>query len=106
MDAGIITLKEVLATMLKGELFSIRYYTYSAKRKTGGKKKVYSGCRLTWQPQSERSEPRVAAPAVPGAKRANHFKNRTRNIVLPTGETRTINIWFITGFNGKDVTPY
>ncbi|MCQ4039738.1 hypothetical protein [Riemerella anatipestifer] len=36
-------------------------------------------------------------------KKPNHFANRTRNIKLPDGQIKKINILFIQEYNGKKV---
>ena len=99
---GVITLKEALREMHSGSLFSITYYTYSATRKAGGEKKEYDGCRL-----SRKNTDATEAPVFStGPKRPNHYGNRTRNIVLPDGRIKKLNVWFITRFNGADLTLY
>lgn len=79
--------------------FSISFRTYNQQNKMGG--------RLL----SEENAVLMQAPKDPGAirlsqkidfKNPNHWKNHTRNIKTNSG-IKTINIFFITKYNGLDV---
>lgn len=103
---GVITLKDALQAMNSGELFSMRWVTFDRKRKTGGEIKEESGCKLSGQDYREQREHNPKGVQAPSSKLPAHYRNRTRNIVLPNGDVRKVNIWFIIGFNGKKVALY
>jgi hypothetical protein len=93
----------------KGEapLFSIKFRTYNKFSKTGGALKHYPAAKLVMKEESKnhnsieslRSKPK---PVV-NRKNPNHFENKTRNLSLPTGEKRKINIRYIIEFNNQKV---
>jgi hypothetical protein len=98
----IVTLKEVLTEMRSGNIFSIRWVTANKKKKTGGTIKQYDGCRRSRATPTASERPMFNG----GSKKPNHYGNATRNIVIPTGEIRKLNVWLIIGFNGKKVVLY
>lgn len=91
-----ITLKEVLYQMKKLDNnknpvpFSIAVRSFNKQNNTGGKLIVYHNVTLMQTAKSKKSV-------------ANHWENRTRNIKLPNGEIKKINILFIISYNGKKV---
>jgi len=101
---GVIKLSEALKEMQSGNLFSIRYVTADKSRNSGGDIKEYDGCRLSRRAASDTEAP-VFTTGNP-TKRPNHYRNRTRNIVLANSDVRKVNVWLIIGFNGKPVILY
>jgi hypothetical protein len=84
--------------------FSITFCTYSATTKTGGERitidnaiKVIgkrNGNIIQSKPASEKAAP----------KNPNHFRNQTRNIMVPgSNQIRKVRIRLIECFNGKKV---
>ena len=84
--------------------FDVSFRTLNRNSKTGGRLITYKQVKKT---QSKLSLPsksyllhQVTTPS--GIKRKpNHFKNRTRNVVLQNGEKRKIHIRLITSINSK-----
>lgn len=108
-----IYLNEVLTTMKtlnkKGEAtpFSIKVRTFNKFSKTGGKLNHYPEARLVMKEENQylnTIESLRTKPKAPVAKKnPNHYENKTRNIRLPNGQKRKINIRFIIEFNNKKV---
>jgi len=73
--------------------FLLVYRTYNKTTKKGGKLKTEISAK--YLPNAKEETVTVKNP--------NHYKNRTRNIELPSGEIRTINIDFIISINNKKV---
>lgn len=110
---NVIFLKEVLEIMdLKmpnGDAvkFDIEVFTFNRNNKEGGKLKIYNDAKKciakvknsTYKP----SQLDKLMQVDKAKKNPNHFENRTRNIELPNGDIRTINILFIKKFNGQKV---
>ena len=96
-----IPLKEVLHQMRALDAhrqpvpFSLSVRTFNRQNKRGGKLDVYHKATLMQQPKNKAAADSLTDP--------NHWENRTRNIKLPTGEIKKINILFIIAFNGKEV---
>lgn len=95
-------LKEVLMKMkaldsYKNPIpFSLKVRQYNRQSRSGGKIKYYENVTyLTPSPLSKREGKDTRNP--------NHWKNRTRNIKLQSGEIQKIHILFIIEFNGKKV---
>lgn len=107
MNNGFIKLSDCLKLMAqkdnKGMFvpFDLEYRTFNEQTKKGGKLKKYFGAKYLPEAKTstdedlEKSEKQVKAP--------NHFKNRTRNIELSTGEIATIRIDFIVSINNVNV---
>lgn len=74
--------------------FSLKYRTFNSCTKQGGKLINYEGVRYL---------PSAKAMDIKKAKTKNphHFKNRTRNIELPTGEIKTIGIDYMISINNQ-----
>ncbi|MBT0551972.1 hypothetical protein [Riemerella anatipestifer] len=103
---NIIFLTDVLSDMkrldsLKNPIpFSIKIRTFNLQNKTGGNIKFYSSAVLL-NPPRQKGAKRLAMNI--DFKNPNHFANRTRNIKLPDGQIKKINILFIQEYNGKKV---
>jgi len=71
--------------------FDLNYRTFNGTTKKGGKLKKYRGVKYL--------------PPANGVskKDPHHFRNRTRNIELPNGDIKKINIDFIISVNNKTV---
>jgi hypothetical protein len=85
--------------------FDITYRTFNSQTKQGGKLKVYKG--VTYLPESN---PNIKSKSVDAIfseekyeRNPSHFKNRTRNIQLSTGEIKKIRIDFIISINDLKV---
>lgn len=91
-----IFLKDVLLDMKKLDsqknpvVFSLAVRSFNKQNNTGGKLIVYHNVTLMQTAKIKKSV-------------ANHWENRTRNIKLPNGEIKKINILFIVSYNGKEV---
>lgn len=91
-----IFLKDVLLDMKKLDnqknpiAFSLAVRSFNKQNNTGGKLIVYHNVTLMQTAKIKKSV-------------ANHWENRTRNIKLPNGEIKKINILFIVSYNGKEV---
>lgn len=113
MSQETIYLKEVLTTIktlnAKGEAtpFSIKVRTFNKFSKTGGKLNYYPEARLVMKEENQylnTIESLRTKPKAPVAKKnPKHYENKTRNIRLPSGQKRKINIRFIIEFNNKKV---
>lgn len=101
-----IYLSEVLSEMRKLNEqkqpvpFSISVWSFNIQNKRGGKLIHYEKAVLM-QPPKQKGVKRLADPTP--FKNPNHWKNRTRNIKIATGEIKKINILYIAKFNGKTV---
>jgi len=102
-----IPLKRVLSLMEhtdhKGKPvpFDLVTYTADRHRRTGGERLELKGATLTWH---NKKLPRQARELRkhPG-KSPSHWKNATRNILLPNGQIRKVHIRLIVRFDGKVV---
>jgi hypothetical protein len=101
-----ITLKEVLASMDRGEEFSLVFITADQKKNTGGElvevKKAY---KHNWLSPAERKKQQGLQPESQIIKRdPRHYDNSTRNIRLAAnGDIRKVHIRLIRKFNGSIV---
>lgn len=91
----------------KATKFSIAVRTFNKFSKTGGKLNTYPVAKLVMKeenPHTHTIDSLRRAPKKPVERRnPNHFENKTRNIKLPNGTIKKINIRFIISFNGKKV---
>lgn len=107
-----IFLRQVLQEMKKtnslGEAvpFDIEFRTYNKNNKMGGVTKKYIGAKLLIS-QKLKGKPFIDSDhfyrPVRVRKNPNHFQNRTRNIEIPSGHIKKLNILYITKFNGLQV---
>lgn len=112
MENGTITLAEALEIMRRrdttGRLihFNITFRTFSATTRRGGKLKQIDGAIYMYPANPDADKPiniyNLLDP-VTSAKNPNHFENRTRNIQLPDGKIRKVNIDFIISINDHKV---
>jgi len=112
MENTIISLKEGLALMSKkddlGRLvpFDMTYRTFNSTSKQGGKLKSYLKAKLLIEANPNavfKDNLQNILNSKIERKEANHFKNRTRNIELSTGEVAKIRIDFIITINNKKI---
>ena len=113
MSQETIYLKEVLNLMKtldangKAIPFSIKFRTYNKFSKTGGKLKYYPEAKQVVKEENKNINSIHSLRTVPkkkvDRKNPQHFDNKTRNIKLPTGKIRKINIRYIIEFNNKKV---
>jgi len=113
MSAQNIYLKEVLNQMKtlnangKATPFSIKFRTYNKFSKTGGALKYYPVAKLVMKEENPNINSINALRTKPKApvarKNPNHFDNKTRNLSLPSGDKRKINIRYIIEFNNQKV---
>jgi hypothetical protein len=100
-------LEEIKKTDEKGDAlpFDIEFRTYN-NNKMGGVLKRYERAKLLIG-KKLKGKPFVDAEYFYRKQRVrknpNHFDNRTRNIELPGGQIKKINILFITKFNNHEV---
>ena len=80
--------------------FSIKVRTFNLQNKSGGNIRYYPEAVLMQAPKTKGIK--RLADATP-FKNPNHGENRTRNIKLPDGSIKKINILFIIEFHGKKV---
>ncbi|AWW32441.1 hypothetical protein DN752_21100 [Echinicola strongylocentroti] len=101
----IIHLNEALEEMKKPEPFSITFITCDKSRKTGGDILTLDRVLLSRNEDAghrhnfESPEPNVTQ----WTKRPSHYRNATRNVVLPNGHRRKFHIRLLLYFNGKKV---
>lgn len=81
-----ITLDQAVKIFDSGEVFSVRFVKFDAKRQTGGDVREYKSVRASRPKLSNRSN------SFPSAKKnQNHFDNFTRNVFLVLdGYTTTV----------------
>lgn len=90
--------------MNTGEKFSIKYVTYDANRRSGGKIREWPIVRL-----STKEERQAASSGTAKKKRnPNHYKHATRSFVVYNGEQSTgglkkFHIYLLLEVNGKKV---
>jgi len=112
MENGTITLSEALEIMRRRDSygglihFNIAFRTFSATTKKGGKLKKIDGAIYMYPANPDADKPiniyNLLEPVLT-AKNPNHFENRTRNIQLPNGDIRKVNIDFIISINDHKV---
>jgi len=101
-------LEEIKKTDEKGDAlpFDIEFRTYNRNNKMGGVLKRYERAKLLIG-KKLKGKPFIDAEYFYRQQRVrknpNHFNNRTRNIELPGGQIKKINILFITKFNNLEV---
>jgi len=101
-------LEEIKKTDAKGDAipFDIEFRTYNRNNKMGGVLKRYEKAKLLIG-KKLKGKPFIDTEyfyrEVRVRKNPNHFDNRTRNIELPGGQIKKINILFITKFNNHEV---
>lgn len=101
-------LEEIKKTDAEGDSipFDIEFRTYNRNNKMGGVLKRYEKAKLLIG-KKLKGKPFIDAEyfyrEVRVRKNPNHFDNRTRNIELPGGQIKKINILFITKFNNHEV---
>jgi len=84
--------------------FNIKVREYNRQNKTGGKLKEYRNVNLVMADKTKKISALKKLQHVSAERKfPNHWKNRTRNIELPNGDIRKINILLITEFNGQKV---
>ena len=91
-----ITLAEVNKLMYTGEPFDITYITCDFTRNTGGKTKEYQAARLHLSNDTDSKKKSVQAKKI----KKSTIKV---NIILQSGDIRSIYKILITQFNGKQV---
>ena len=112
--SDIITVSEMLAEMSNGSNFSIEYYTFDRKRKTGGELKSFDEAELLI-PKKNATDGRAPTEfekiklAQKKGKKPNHKLYYTRNIrILQDGEKTTvikkIHPLLVVKFNNRIVT--
>lgn len=82
--------------------FDIEIREFSRQNKTGGKYKVYNDACLLSVNKKGKTEKKFFFKEKK-KRNQHHWENRTRNIELPNGDIKRINILFIIKFNGKKV---
>jgi hypothetical protein len=101
-------LEEIKKTDAKGDAlpFDIEFRTYNRNNGMGGVLKKYEKAKLLIG-KKLKGKPFIDAEHFYRKERIrknpNHFDNRTRNIELPGGQIKKINILFITKFNNHEV---
>lgn len=79
--AELITLKDALAEMKKGEPFDVSFWTADKNRDTGGEIKELKGVTLS----------------------SVNYPHAIRKVQLPNNEYRDIHIYLMRTFNGRNV---
>jgi hypothetical protein len=107
-----IFLRQVLEVIKKtdanGEAipFDIEFRTFNRNNKMGGVLKKYEGAKLLIG-KKLKGKPFIDVEYFYRQQRVrknpNHWDNKTRNIELPGGQIKKINILFITKFNNLEV---
>ena len=86
--------------------FDFTYRTFNSQTKQGGKLKMFQNVKYLPEanPNALQSKSEAAIFSEDKSERnPSHFKNRTRNIELETGEVQKIRIDFIISINNKKV---
>lgn len=86
--------------------FDLAYRTFNSQTKQGGKLKQYNNVKHLPEanPNASQSKSEAAIFSEDKSERnPSHFKNRTRNIELETGEIQKIRIDYIISINNKQV---
>lgn len=84
--------------------FSVQFVTADLSKKTGGEIIDLKGVVLPWaQKKKNKSTSQEPRNANSQGKKPGHYKNRTRNFLLPNGEIRKAHISLITKFNEQVV---
>jgi hypothetical protein len=112
MENGTITLSEALEIMRRrdstGRLihFNITWRTFSASNRTGGKYRAEDGVTCL-VPGKKNADTTIniynLLEEVKATKDPKHYKHFTRNIKLPCGSKRKVNILFIISINDQKV---
>ena len=122
MKGDIITIKNMLKEMEKGEIFSITFVKYDRQRKTGGQKRVFPEAILhTKKKEKETAELVIGRPLTVveqkieelnalKSRQPNHHEHFTRNLILcvnghETSEKRKFHPPLVLEFNGQQVVP-
>lgn len=102
MSLATIELREVLAKMDAGEVFSLGFRTYDKRKERGGEWiEVEQAQKFNHRTPSQRRE---EARKQPLRKDPRHYENSTRNItVIPSGEIRKVHLRLMRKFNGKTI---
>ncbi len=88
-----------------GAPFSMAFVTDDERRGTGGEwVEVAEAFKHDYVSKTERKKLEKAQPQQLVKKNPNHYDHSTRNISLPNGELRKVNIRLIRRFNGKTVS--
>ena len=100
-----IGISEVIKRIDAGEMFSVSYVTYDAKRKSGGNLREFPEAQITF---TKKEKALFARSKKKASKPTAHYKNATRNIKTFIGGTevagnKRIHLYLITIFNGKTV---
>lgn len=98
-----ITLKEMIDTMDKGEIFSIAWRTYDHRKQEGG---MYSelpqAVKYGTSPGEATANNTTSSPGL--RKDPNHYANSTRNLKsLEDGSIKKVHLRLIILFNSKVV---
>ena len=87
-------------------LFNLSFRSYNSQTKQGGKLYTYENVKYLPEANknniSNKSEVAIFSE-LKSEKNPAHFKNRTRNIELSTGEIKKVRIDFIISINNKKV---
>lgn len=118
---NIITIKEMLAHMEEGDVFSMKVVKYDRSRKKGGQIQEYNEAKLHVKSEAEVVSEAINRPLTVvekkmielkqlKQKKANHYENYTKNIVLcvnkfATSELRKIHPALVLEYNNKIVVP-
>jgi hypothetical protein len=95
--------------------FSLVCYTHNRKTKEGGRRVEIP--QATWLTEDALANPRTYTqrqesrkarsggklPAGSKGRPGDHWRNATRNLLLPNGDIHKCIIWLITEFNGQRV---
>lgn len=102
---GTMRLVEALEMMETAqEPFTLRFVTVDRKRKTGGKVREWTGCRLSGRQRREESRSEGGKDASTGFGMPAHYANGTRNVVVGNGtQRRKVHIWLLLALNGKKI---
>lgn len=105
-----ITLKDIVAQMQTGEVFSCTVISYDKKRKTGGRVLEYAQLRLVgFDRKEKKSRPETRLETLQRKTKApRHYKHFTRNAQIlvnghPTSQVVKIHPPLVTKFNQQIV---
>lgn len=85
--------------------FSLTFVTADKNKRTGGEVVDIAAAILTWGDDKamRKALNEESVSADKKEKKPNHWKHRTRNLLLPNGQIRKVHLSLITKFNGYDV---
>jgi hypothetical protein len=104
MAHDFIKLRDVMKHLYAGLPATIKFYTYSESRKTGGKLKKLEGITLsTIEDREGKQHKPNYIPAELSERKPSQYLHGIINVVMKNGELHKLRKIFIKEFNGMEV---